>query len=74
MEQTQVKAKYVIGSNYTIPGSGKNWKNFFVDRKNSKAVNTKYRSFAAKRDLEMGLISEAEYKATMKELFGKKGM
>ena len=70
MENT--KSRYMLGTNYTMPASGKNWKNFFVDRKNSKAVNSKYRAFSAKRDLEMGLISETDYKLIMKELFGKK--
>ena len=41
-------------------------------KKNAKAVYTKYTRFAADRDLEMRLISPAEHKALMKELFGKR--
>lgn len=62
------KSKYELGSNYTMPGSGGNFKNFFVDKKNAKAVHTKYVRFSAKRDLENGLISEAQYKAILKDL------
>ena len=66
------KDSYMLGTNYTLPGSPKNFANFFVDKKNAKAVYTKYTRFAADRDLEMGLISPAEHKALMKELFGKR--
>lgn len=67
------KSRYKLGANYTMPGSPDNFKFFFVDKKNAKAVYTKYTSFAAKRDLEMGLITEAEYRDIMKSLFGKRG-
>ena len=66
------KASYMLGTNYTLPGSAKNFANFFLDKKNAKAIYTKYTRFAADRDLEMGLISPAEHKALMKELFGKR--
>lgn len=62
------KSKYELGSNYTMPGSDGNFKNFFVDKKNAKAVHTKYVRFSAKRDLENGLISEVQYKAILKDL------
>ena len=42
------KSKYELGSNYTMPGSDGNFKNFFVDKKNAKAVHTKYVRFSAK--------------------------
>ena len=62
------KSKYELGSNYTMPGSGKNFKNFFVDKKNAKAVHTKYVRFSAKRDLEADIITEGEYKEILKGL------
>ena len=73
MEKTKT-SRFALGTNFTMPcvNGSKNWKNFFVDKKNAKAVYTKYTRFAADRDLEMGLISPAEHKALMKELFGKR--
>lgn len=62
------KSKYELGSNYTMPGSGKNFKNFFVDKKNARAVHTKYIRFSAKRDLENGIISEGQYREILKNL------
>lgn len=71
MEQVKNKSRYALGTNYTMPGSG-NWKNFNVDRKNAKAVYTKYTRFAAKRDLEMGIITQVVYDNIMRELNFKK--
>ena len=62
------KSKYELGSNYTMPGSEKNFKNFFIDKKNAKAVHTKYTRFGAKRDLENGIISEGQYREVLKNL------
>lgn len=65
---TSTETKYKLGSNYTMPGSDRNFKNFFIDKKNAKAVHTKYVRFSAKRDLENGLISEGQYKSILKDL------
>lgn len=65
---TSTETKYKLGSNYTMPGSDRNFKNFFIDKKNTKAVHTKYVRFSAKRDLENGLISEGQYRSILKDL------
>lgn len=65
---TSTETKYKLGSNYTMPGSDRNFKNFFIDKKNAKAVHTKYVRFSAKRDLENGLISEGQYRSILKDL------
>ena len=65
---TSTETKYKLGSNYTMPGSDGNFKNFFIDKKNAKAVHTKYVRFGAKRDLENGLISEGQYRSILKDL------
>ena len=65
---TSTETKYKLGSNYTMPGSDGNFKNFFIDKKNAKAVHTKYVRFSAKRDLENGLISEGQYRSILKDL------
>lgn len=67
MEKTKT-SRYALGNNYTMPGSKTNFDNFFVDKKNAKAVYTKYTRFAAKRNKEMGLITDADYNEIMRQL------
>ena len=67
MEKTKT-SRYALGTNYTMPGSKTNFDNFFVDKKNAKAIYTKYTRFAAKRDKEMGLITDAAYNEIMHQL------
>lgn len=67
MEKTKI-SRYALGTNYTMPGSVTNFDNFFIDKKNAKAVYTKYTRFAAKRDKEMGLITDAAYNEIMRQL------
>lgn len=67
MEKTNT-SRYALGTNYTMPGSKTNFDNFFVDKKNAKAIYTKYTRFAAKRDKEMGLITDAAYNEIMRQL------
>lgn len=71
MEKTKT-SRYALGTNYTVPGSKTNFDNFFVDKKNAKAVYTKYTRFSAKRDKEMGLIADAAYNEIMRQLNFKK--
>lgn len=71
MEKTKT-SRYALGTNYTMPGSVNNFDNFFVDKKNAKAVYTKYTRFAAKRDKEMGLITDTAYNEIMRQLSLKK--
>ena len=67
MEKTNT-SRYALGTNYTMPGSKTNFDNFFVDKKNAKAIYTKYIRFSAKRDKEMGLITDAAYNEIMRQL------
>lgn len=67
MEKTKT-SRYALGTNYTMPGSVTNFDNFFIDKKNAKAVYTKYTRFATKRDKEMGLITDAAYNEIMRQL------
>lgn len=67
MEKTKT-SRYALGTNYTMPGSVTNFDNFFIDKKNAKAVYTKYTRFATKRDREMGLITDAAYNEIMRQL------
>ena len=67
MERTKT-SRYALGTNYTMPGSKTNFDNFFVDKKNAKAVYAKYTRFAAKRNKEMGLITDADYNEIMRQL------
>ena len=71
MEKTKT-SRYALGTNYTMPGSVNNFDNFFIDKKNAKAVYTKYTRFAAKRDKEMCLITDAVYNEIMRQLSLKK--
>lgn len=71
VENERKRASDRWGTNYTFPSSGKNWRNFFLDKKNAKAVYTKYVVFGAKRDLKDGAISDKRYQEIRKELFGK---
>ena len=67
MEKTNT-SRYALGTNYTMPGSKTNFDNFFVDKKNAKAIYTKYTRFSAKRDKEMGLITDASQSEIMRQL------
>ena len=69
MEKTKT-SRFALGTNFTMPcaNDSKNWKNFFVDKKNAKAVHTKYVRFGAKQDLKNGLITEDQYKEILRQL------
>ena len=67
MEKTNT-SRYALGTNYTMPGSKTNFDNFFVDKKNAKAIYTKYIRFSAKRDKEMGLITDAACNEIIRQL------
>ena len=67
MEKTNT-SRYALGTNYTMPGSKTNFDNFFVDKKNAKAIYTKYTRFSAKRDKEMGLITDAACNEIIRQL------
>ncbi len=64
--------KYVFPSNLTMPGSGKNFKNFCVDKKNARAVHDKFVRFNAKQDLKNGVITEYQYNEILKQIFQNK--
>ena len=68
MEQKKV----TFPSNLTMPGSGKNFRNFCLDKKNAQAIYDKTVRFNAKQELKASTINENQYKEILKRLSQKK--
>lgn len=63
-----MEKKFIMPTNITMPGSKSQWKNFFVDKKNEKAIHTRFKIFNAKQSLKNGEISEDQFRMIMKSI------